>query len=442
MSQRYTPLSKKEGYNINYDRSVTAGALPNTFRYRALNFGIDSSRFQRQVLAFNGSRERSHLSYYDRYTNSDIAQIVHSYRPNEAFSLNDNASIRTHYAYDPVRSTISRYREVNSTMSFRPRKAPYSVIGTARAYVYDTGDEISTKDTRAINVNLGGNYRPKQYVTLSASVNAQVIEINSERSSYVSTYQSATANYPLATFDMGTFHYNSRIYSNISNRTSSTGNRNLAGARQAGSEQSVSVNPSHSLTQSTMIGRSRLDLSLDQSLSATESTRRQATARLTHSATAKWIRSRNSLVLTGRDARSLNSAQDSFQSVSLSATTYEEIDRYSTLSGSLNISTSRQISGFMGTSKTFTNSSLNIRYSHIRAFNIPRMTFVSVLAGSSEAPVPVLVASDEKQGAVTWANSLQYQVGRLFSEFRFDLSRAGNGDTQSLIYWGFKRYFW
>jgi hypothetical protein len=209
--------------------------------------------------------------------------------------------------------------------------------------------------------------------------------------------------------------------------------------------QSASINPSHSLSRNTKLNGGSLDLRLNQALSVSESTRSQATSRLTHSAAVNWRRgqgkSDTSLRLSGRDSRSLTSTQDIFQNIEFSATISEEFSRDSNLIGTLSAQAARQVNPLTQSSNVSTSSIALLRYSHQRAFGIPRLIFNSEVRTNSRAIIPVLAANPEEQGPVTWENSLQYHVGRLVSSFKVNLSKSGNGSTQSLIALSLKRFF-
>ena len=440
LSQRYTPRDGKERYQLGYNRSKTEDNTPELFRQSEWNFNMGSSRFKSQTLKIDGFRQRNMQQNNSQSSLLNQATVEHRYLPSSEFSLNNNAILRSTYEYSPPGSVLSRNRELNSVMSFQPRQAPYTILGAARVNLANYDYHQNSSYANSANANLSGNYRLSQYINLSASGNVNVSEKDSVRSNNVTTYQAATANYPLASFDLDTYHYNSRIYGTISNRTSSSSSSNILVGSQSGSVQTVSVSPSHSLSRSIMLSSGKLDLRFDQSLLATESTRSQAIARLTHSATANWRRANTSLNLSGRDSRSLNSAQDSFQYINLSAAVSEEINRNSMLSGLLSVQTTRQTSMF-SPSTTFTSSSAALHYNHRRAFGVPRLVFDSDLRAYSQAPLPVLVASPNNQGPVDWENSLSYVVGRLTANFKVILSKEGDGKSRSLIWFSVKRYF-
>jgi len=441
LTQRFTPKEGKERYQLGYIRSKTEDNTPEVFRQSEINFSFGSSRFISNTLLLDGFRQRNTRQY-----NGDSSQFnqllgQHRYSPSSQFNVSNNAILRSTYEYTQLGPTLSRNRELNSVTYYQPSKARYNLIGSARVHFVDYESSGNTSYARAANANLGGNYRLSQYITLSASGNANVRENNSSRTTSLSTHQSANANYPLASFDLGNYHYNSRVSGAISNSTSSSRQSGSLIGGQAGSTQTVSINPSHSLSSKIFLGRGTLNLRFDQMLNASESTRSQAIARLTHSATAGLRRGNTALTLTGRDSRSLNSAQDTFQYVGLNGSVSEEINRQSSFSGVVSVQSTRQISTTRPDSITRTNSSLNLHYVHNRAFNIPRLTFDSNLRAYSLATLPVLAASPDNQGPVDWENTFTYKVGLLSADFKVVLSKEGDGKSRSLIWFAVKRYF-
>ncbi|MFZ5522952.1 MAG: hypothetical protein ACOY9D_02560 [Pseudomonadota bacterium] len=439
--QRYAPKEGLERYQLGYNRNKTEDNAPELFRQSEWNFSLGSNRFASQTLLMDGFRQRNTQKNHNQSLQLNQVTAQHRYTPSSQFTVNNNAILRSSYEFAPQNTNILRNRELNNVTSFQPLKAPYTLLGAARVNFSDYQSNQNSTYTKFVNASLGGNYRMSQYITLSASGSVSVSENNSGRSNNLSTYQSATANYPITSFDLDSYHYSSRVNGAITNRTSSSKPSGSSASWQTGSTQTVSVSPSHSLSRRIMLGKGTLDLRFDQMFQATESTRSQAIARLIHSATANLRRDKTSLSLNGRDSRSLNSAEDTFQFLGLNGSIAEEINRNSTISGSLSIQSTRQISASTPNSTTYTSSSANLNYNHRRAFNVSRLSFDSSLRAYSRAPLPVLAASPKNQGPVDWENSLSYVVGLLTADFKVILSKEGDGRSRSLIWFSVKRYF-
>ena len=441
LSQRYTPKEGKERYQLGYIRSKSEDNTPEVFRQSEINFSFGSNRFMSNTILADGFRQR-----YTRQYNGDSSQYnqlvaQHKYVPSSQFTVGNNAILRSTYEYTKLGPVISRNRELNNTTSYQPKMSRYTLLGTARVNYVDYQSNDSVTYSRTANANLAVNYRLSQYITLSASGNANVRENESTKVISLTTIQSANANYPLASFDLDSYHYSSRVNGSISNRTSSSRQPNTLVGSESGSVQTVSVNPGHSLSSRFFLGKGILNLRFDQMFLATESTRSQAVARLTHSATANLRRSNTSLTLTGQDSRSLNNAQDTFQYINLSGSVTEEINSQSSFSGTFLVQTTRQISSTSPDSTTRTNSSVNLHYIHNRAFNISRLSFDSSLRAYSQSTLPVLAASPDNQGPVDWENLFSYRVGLLTADFKVVLSKEGDGRSRSLIWFAVKRYF-
>lgn len=438
MNQRYTPVHRMESYQVAYTRSQSDSGDIESARQTGLSFSAGTGRFKQQSLEAEGTLERDQRlgASASKNTLSNQIAVKHRYRPIGGLSIENNASLFSTSDQELLTTADSRIRELNTTMSLQPTLAPYSVIGSARVYVADLSSPGASSQTRIANANLGARYRPTQYITLSASGNVNVT--NSKRTHSLSATQSATLTYPMDSLDLDGWRYTPALSASLSNSSvNSTG--------QAGSVQSASISPSHSLSRSTKLNGGNLNLRLNQALSVSESTRSQATSRLTHSAAVNWHRmlgkSNTSLRLSGRDSRSLTRTQDVFQDVELSATISEEFSRDSNLIGTLSAQAARQVNPVTESSNVSTGSIALLRYSHQRAFDIPRLIFNSEVRTNSRAIIPVLAATPDDQGPVTWENSLQYQVGRLITSFRANLSKSGDGSTQSLIAFSLKRFF-
>ncbi|MEO8332514.1 MAG: hypothetical protein ABI479_08765 [Gallionella sp.] len=434
MNQHFSPINKKERYQLGYFRSLTEGQGPETDRLTSYTFGIDSNRFKNQSIAANATREYDNRDYQGISSQYNQANIDHRLLPSSELSLINIANLRSNSDNAAGQSISTRYRELNSTLSIQPRQAPYTVIGSARVNVNDLSYQQSTNHSTTFNANIGGNYRTSDYLILAASVNFNSSENNSSRVHELSTFQSAMLNYPLASFNLDVYRYNSRFNATVGNRTGNTG-----------ATQNITLSPSHGLSRTMELSDGRLDLRIDQSVLVNESTRSQTISRLTNSATANWSHVQNnnntSLRISGHDNRSLNSTQDSFQGIELYAGIVEEISRDSQLSGNLSVQSNRRVTQFEPRVMNYTSSNAILHFTNMRAFNTPRLRFNSDLRAFSQGPLPVLASSPKDQGTVTWENTLTYNIGRLFTEFKVLISRNGDSSTQSLISFSLKRYF-
>jgi len=438
MSQRYMPRDKKERYFLKAYRSDTESPGNNNFKSNGFAFSFDTSRLKNQSLGIYGSSDYSKHLLDDKASKYKIATINHQFVPDKIIMLTSYGTLTSKYEELQQGSDSFRIRELNSTLSYRP-PASYYLIGGARLNYYDAGGG----QKRTTNANLGLGYRPSQHINISASANANQVQTDTSTNWTLTTRQTVNANYPLASFSLEEFRYTSRIAGSITNSTRN--HRSSTGEAQSSSQQSVSITPSHGLGRDFLLNGGRLNLGINQSLSLTESTRQQATGFLTHSASATWRRSRGtsitSLALSGRDNRSLNSAQDSFQFISFSGSISEEISRDSRLAGAFAVQSTRQFNNISPRPLNSTTSNANLNYSHMRAFGVRRLTFMSNLQAYSRAPIPVLQAPPDDQGPISWENILSYTVGRLTADFKLNLTKEGNGETSSFVWFSVKRFF-
>jgi len=435
LSQRYAPRHRKELYQAGYVRSRSDGGADTSIS-TGLNFNMSSARFIHQSFEVAGSRERETRLDNNKIAQSNQAKISHTYRPGGGLSIENIANLISSTDRESLISNVSRTRELNSTLSLQPPLEPYTVIGSARVHVSDLEANNSSSQMRIANANLGANYRPNQYIHLSASGNVNVT--NSERTYSLTATQSATLNYPLDTIRLDRWRYSPRITGSISNSSSNS-------SSQSGSVQTATITPGHGLSSNREFGGGNLALGLDQSLALSESTRSQANSKLSHSVSSTWRRQKGSsdtsLRLLGRDTRSISISQDIFQSLYLNASISEEFSRDSKLIGDMSVQATRQITPRNPDSSISNISTAILRYSHQRAFNTPHLIFDSEVRVFSKAFLPVLAATPEEQGPITWENRLSYTVGRLVTSFKVNLSKTSDGTTQSLIALSLKRFF-
>ena len=444
LTQSYTPRSNMEMYRINLYRSVTENPNAENFRLDGLNYNINTNRLSKQTLTLDGTRENgTQLKDGSRFQYSNT-ELYHRYTPNSILSVYDYGLVTSRYQQTPAVSDGFRIRELSSTFTLRPPER-YYLIGTARIYENDYYTPSGDSRRRTANGNLAYNYTLSQYIYFYANANANASDSGSERRQTLTTSQSANANYPLASFNLDAYKYNSRISAQIRNITRSTTITGTSTQVDKGSTQLFSLTPSHSLGRDFLLGKGRLNLGISQSITLSEATRGNTTSSFTNSATAYWQHrqggSNTSLRTSIRDTRPLNNAQSSFQFINFGGSISEVLSRDSNFTGAIDMQSTRQTSIMSSTSQVFTSSNLTLNYSHLRAFGVRRMTFSSNINAYSRAPIPVMQASPVDQGPITWENTLSYTIGRLITDFKVYLSKQGDGSTTNFIYFSVKRYF-
>jgi hypothetical protein len=444
LTQSYAPRNKFETYRINLYRSLSENHDADNYRLDGVNLNFNTSRLYRQSLNIDGTRDNGiRLKNDSKYQYSNV-ELDHRYTPNNKLTVYDYGIVTSRYQQTPEITDGFRIRELSSTFTLRP-PARYYLIGTARIYENDYYNPSGDSRRRTANGNLAYNYTLSQYIYFYANANANVIDSGSERRQSLTTSQSATANYPLASFNLDAYLYNSRISAVIRNVTRSTTVTGTSTQVDKGSTQIFSLTPSHSLGRDFFLGNGRLNLGIGQSITLTEATRGNTSSFFTNSATAYWQHrqgsSNTSLRTSFRDTRPLNNAQNSFQFINFGGSISEALSRDSMFTGAIDMQSTRQSSMMSSTSVVFTSSNLSLNYNHLRAFGVRRLTFNSNLNAYSRAPIPVMQASPVDQGPVTWENTLSYTIGRLITDFKVYLSKQGDGSTTNFIYFSVKRYF-
>lgn len=444
LTQSYSPRNKKERYRINAYQSTSEYQDNNNFRLDGVNFNIDSSRFSKQTITLDGTRENGIQNKDGSRFQYSNAELDHRYSPSRILSVDTQGYMTSRYQQTPEISDGFRIRELSSTFFLRP-PARYYLIGTARINENDYYNLSGDSRRRTANGNLAYNYTLSQNIYFYASANANVIDSGSERRQTLATTQSANATYPVATFNLGNYIYNSRVSASIRNVTRSSSVTGTSTQVDKGSNQLINLTPSQSLGSKYFLGKGTLNLGFSQSLSLNESTQSRTNSYFTNSVTANWGHregsSTTSLRSSFRDSRPLDSARESFQFFNFGGSISETLSRDSMLTGAVDMQSTRQVNSMSPTSLNNTSSSLNLNYSHLRAFGVRRLVFTSNLNAFSRAPIPVLQASPVEQGPVTWENSLNYVIGRLITDFKLYMSKQGDGSTTNFIYFSVKRYF-
>lgn len=431
LSQRYRPLTGDSQYAVSYDHDIWKST--NQYEDKQDQLKLDTThQINNQTLKISGDSTRNVRSSTNDSTLTNMLTATHNYRPDPALSVETLANlIQTNYRLTGTGTNLS-YTQLSSSAFWRPAEKPLTVNGSVRVFGLvseSTVNSAAASKSITANANVGAYYELSKQIRLNGSANVNVTETGG--SQLVSTNQAVGATYQPAAIALGNYSYSRSLSGGLNNTTS-----------DSGSEQHLTLSPTHGLSRNLDFGGGKLGLNLNQSASADVGSNSMSTMSLTHSGSMGWSmsgdRKTKMLRLSASDSRAVVGTEYFFQLINLQATLDETFSRYSSWNGNLTVQAVRQATGTEPVTTT-TTTGADLSYRHQRAFNVPRLRFTSDLRITGDAFIPVLATPDQ-QDSLSWENRLDYSIGR--TQIRFSARAAKiNKVTQSLLWFSLTRQF-
>lgn len=429
LSQSYRTAAGDTQYLASYDRNL----------WESGDFGADKQdmlrlemtrRLVKQTFQINGDFNKNDRPRTQESTLLSSLVARHSYTPETTLSVESLASLtRTNYRLTQGESDL-RYLQLSSFAFWRPADKPLTMTGSVRLFGMNSDSSGTAPSVvRGASANLGGIYELTRHTRMNASVNVNMADNNGAQT--VSSNQSAGLTYQPEAIDLGAFRYNVFASGTMSNRTD-----------PIDSGQHLTLQLGHSLNRNMGLGGGTLGLNVNQTASSNMDTRTPPILRLSHSGSLTWSHAQGQtntfLRLSASDSRAVSGSEDFFQLLNLQASRNENLSRNASWGGNLTIQAVRQSTGAMPVA-TFTTSSADLSYRHMRVFGVPRLRFASELRIYGDAPLPLL-ASPEQQETRSWENRLDYSIGRTQLRLSGRLSEI-NKKQYSLLMFTLNRQF-
>jgi hypothetical protein len=392
--------------------------VTDLFRFTS-NQNIDKHRFN---VSLNIDRTKRELQGPD--TSNTILNGQHSYRPNDALSVETFANIVDLKQEDAALDSRFTSADINSFAIWRSPDRPLTVDANARLLANRNEASGVSNDFYTESLRVGATYDFSEKLRLSGNVAAT---LNQSEDDSHATDQDVTVTYQSGNIPLREFSYNWVTSGSVANRT------------ESGEEavQRLSWNVGHGINRVvTLANNGAFTLSLNQNLSAFNDTDIGSEQALIHNGTFTLIRSgarrTSNVTLILQDTRNFGrqtefgSQDNSFQTATLQASFLENLSRYSSLTAGLNFSANRFANG---ESETFKSSNARLAYQNARVFGVPRLRFRSELEASTSSFI-VVSGDDEDEPELSWDNEIDYTIGRLEIDLRgVVVDRAGRQDV-------------
>jgi hypothetical protein len=274
------------------------------------------------------------------------------------------------------------------------------------------------------------NYQMTPNVTLAGiggMTSTDADDIGEENSSF----QRLRAMYRSDSLPLARVQYNWGVSGEVGNRRETNGIDETT--------QDIAGNFSHSLSHNVALGGgSQLQLSLSQQVAAVSDSQERSEQSLVHSLFVTWSRqlgrSSNFLRLSASDRRLFGDKDDTFQLVTLQASSRMQVNRNRSLNGGItlqyNSSSATMWDDWERDNSSFTYSA-NVSYVERDLFEVQRLNFLSELRllSSSFRSNDFLdqgIAIDPDRDDKAWRNRLDYRVGLLELQLLADVREINN----------------
>lgn len=444
LTQNYRSRSGRLDSLVSYIHNTSGRASFGTEETtNQLNFTLTSQPlYSHQTFRVVGAVTRRDHPLQGENSLADILVVNHLYQPNTALVVGSFGNlIKTSYKISPLTPGISpqqsdyNSQQLSSLASWRPEGSALTMTGSARLLRSDSSSNgVAAPQFDDTNLNLGANYAWSKLLRMYGSVNVN----DNSGIQTVSTNAALAAQKGIGEQDaikLGGFRYTRSVGASLSNQTITTGSSNQT---TTSSVQRLGGNLGHALDNSTQFGSGRLSTNLNQTLSTLLSTQGSPFTHLNSGGSMSWQRMDGNgttmLSLRAADSRTLSGTQNFFQLINLQASRDERMARNQSLIGNLTVQGSR--SGARGVSTTpFTATPrADLRYHHLRLFNVKNLTFDSTLQILGADIVSSHNLTTPNQASVSWDNDLNYFIGRLKLRLYSHIAKVNKVTQSSLLF--------
>jgi hypothetical protein len=323
-------------------------------------------------------------------------------------------------------------------------KRPLRVTGRMVLRSVETGSGDFEATTSSASLSGTALYQATNQLTLSGNV-AVVSAMPEEGSESSSVLQRLRAAYRGDIVDLGSFRYDWGASTEVGNRRQRSHGKDTV--------QDANVAFYHGISRATMFGAGRqFNISANQSVSARGDSLDLREQSLSHSLSASLNRQmgRNAayLRLSATDRRTTGFRENTFQLVTLQASSRMQVSRKRSWNGGIGLqysSNTNELEDGLSTSGSSVSYSANLSYNERDLFNVPNLEFMSELRFLSsefrnDDIFDQATETLDERDSNFWRNRLRYRVGQLELQLNADV-REVNGTGRSQVLLLIRRYY-
>ena len=442
-SQRYRPVSGAYSLTGTFDRREQSGT---GFRSTSDAFNGDfNTRWKSNDLTVSLSHNQARSIGHEDESRFTGLTTQHNYAPSAGVSVNSTVNwSRTEDLFATGVSDIS-VLQGTSIGIWQRANSPLTLTGSARGIALREG--VGDTGLDAVALTLGANYQYNQNLRLTAN-GALNLGRALGGNSTTGLNGSVGANYQGDSLQFGAARYD--WFGGATLGTS----LNSASGQDSERQDALGAQIGHSLTLPVALPGSALDLTANQSLTATHinGTQRTDDPRLAaladtrvmvNGVAATWQLARGERSAYARasynDSMELGGGHARFQLLNFQLSGSVEFDRYSSLVGDLTYQRTNQrqselVDPAVVIARTGnTGTGAEISFINQRLFGVPRLRFLSRLRLAQDVlrqPGTLTFLPDRETRL--WENRLDYAIGRIETQLVLRLSEVEGRRLQSL----------
>lgn len=441
LRQTYRPQEGNSNYAASFNRSTLESSSFGRDTVNALaasmNRSVDSQTFE-----IAGSHTGNTRSNTGESTALNNLLARHSYRPEPELAVESLASLSSSdfhlFSAGKSSDNRSRFAQANTFVTWRPEEdSPLFVTGGGRFFQSSIANNAGQADSYTLSGNFAATYALTRQTRFSGSVTAT--QLLSDTANRLLTTQTAGLNHVGDPVGISGFAYTWNAGANVANQTGLV----------EGSRQNVNGQLGHNLTRNlTLSENSQLSFGLGQNVGAAFDTVTSNTQTLGHNGNVSWRVSRDSATsafvsLMGSDSRTSGTNANHFQLINFQANGQLQFSRSSFVAMNLTVQGVRQSTATTAITPINFNSNGNLSYSHLRAFDVPRLRYTALYTINDSQFKTRLqgdVNASRERIRQSFEQRLDYNVGRVTMRLSMRVADI-EGRRDALIFFRLSREF-
>lgn len=428
VKQSYSPARSATRYHFSYDHTTQSRETTGDDAFDALQFDVSTQLKHHQ---FQANARWTENSSADGTLDNAYRSLTgqHTWRPQSRFSLENLANVTYTETGSGVTPLESRFYQLSSQGIWRDSASKWLLNGGARVFGFASALDGTDTDLRSFTLNLGANYQHSTSTRFFGNLNATQLEGSAVNG--LTTNQTLGGSYQPAPRPFGAWLYNWSTSGSFSNRSG-----------QLDSGQHLGVQAMHGIDRTYPLGeRANVTLNLSQNLSSDLDTTSESIHRIGHALGAGWSMTEGAALTLVRvslaDSRSLAGGSQAFQLANLQLSRNQQLSSRSGVTGNLTLQASRQEADDGQVSRNLSGSG-DLVYQHQRAFNVPRLRFLSQLrlnlSESETRNLGELTPNSRQQESASWENRFDYMIGRTTVSLSLRVSKVEDKERELLMF--------
>lgn len=433
LTQSYRSRNSKFAGEMVYNYSTSQFSHTNLNKKNNFSLGFSHRPFESHNIRMDANITRDNRPLIDYRSLISTLNSSYAYKPSYTYSMSSSLNLFKTIYHQSNNSSSSSSQQFNTVSSWRPNNSTLTLTGSARLYKFQSMNNNTTAQPSIItSLYLGASYALSQGIRASGSIN--VSDSSGAQTLITNASLTSTKSFTDITNIAGF------IYKRFISGSLSTRNRSTSGISQSSStSQSLGLSAGHSLTNNTRLYDGSLISNVNQIISSSinSSASSPPIPHLLTNGSMVWARagqkdrSLTTARLTASDSRDLssNSNKAPMQIFNLQAGRNEALARNQSLYGTLTLQLTRQGASPTSQSSRTSSSSANLNYKHMRAFNVPRLLFFSIIRADHN-----ILMNDQTENILSWENNLLYTIGRTDLALNVLFSEINNNKRSSLTF--------